>query len=76
MRPGTRALLPTEALAVPPLVVAGRLTAQNDAIAQLDMSQLGKASGGGAASDVTAWPDFHNGVAAGEHMRLPSTVEA
>ena len=24
------------------------------------------ALGGGAAADVTAWPEFHNGVAAGE----------
>lgn len=25
------------------------------------------APGGGASADVTAWPEFHNGVATGEH---------
>ncbi len=31
----------------------------------LDLSAAQPAPGGGAAADVTAWPEFHNGVAAG-----------
>ena len=52
---------------MPPLCLAGRLTAHNDAVLQLDRSILASAPGGGAESDLSAWPEFHNGVAAGEH---------
>ena len=45
--------------------MAGRLTAHNDAILQLDKALLGATPGGGAESDFSAWPEFHNGVAAG-----------
>ena len=31
----------------------------------LPPAQAQVAPGGGAAADVTAWPEFHNGVAAG-----------
>ena len=32
------------------------------------------APGGGASADVTAWPEFHNGVATGEHASQVSDV--
>ena len=65
MRTGTLAPLPTEPLPIPPLCLSGRLPEQNNAVVNLDLTQAHVAPGGGAAADVTAWPEFHNGVAAG-----------
>ena len=62
---GTVQPLPTQGLGVPPLALGGRLTQHNDAITQLATAALPDAAGGGAMCDLSAWPEFHNGVAAG-----------
>lgn len=49
----------TEALPVPKLVLAGRLPTQQNATVNLDVSA------GQNLTDLTTWPEFHNGVAAG-----------
>lgn len=67
---GTLKPLPTEALAIPPLSLAGRLPEQHNAIINLDLTAATPAPGGGAAADFTAWPEFHNGVAAGANIFL------
>ncbi|BBN07484.1 anaphase-promoting complex subunit 1 [Marchantia polymorpha subsp. ruderalis] len=48
----------TETLHIPKLVLAGRLPSQHDATVNLDVNT-------GNIADLTSWPDFHNGVAAG-----------
>lgn len=55
---GTSSAMLTEALPIPKLVLAGRLPSQHDATVNLDANT-------GNLTDVTSWPDFHNGVAAG-----------
>ena len=50
---------------MPPLALGGRLTQHNDAIMQLVTGAFPEAPGGGAMCDLSAWPEFHNGVAAG-----------
>lgn len=62
---GTLKPLPTEALTVPVLSLAGCLPEQHNAVVNLDLTAATPAPGGGAAADFTAWPEFHNGVAAG-----------
>ncbi|KAK9828929.1 hypothetical protein WJX72_002853 [[Myrmecia] bisecta] len=62
---GTLRPLPTEPLAIPPLCLSGRLPEQHNAIVNLDLSSASPAAGAGAAADFTAWPEFHNGCAAG-----------
>ncbi|PSC69420.1 anaphase-promoting complex subunit 1 isoform X2 isoform B [Micractinium conductrix] len=62
---GTLRPLPTEPLHIPPLCLAGRLPEQNNAVVNLDLSAAQAAVGGGALAEQTAWPEFHNGVAAG-----------
>ncbi|CAI5939030.1 unnamed protein product [Closterium sp. NIES-64] len=72
--------MPIHALSVPKLVLAGRLTAQNDATLStvlLDPSprpplcltrsllQVGLDGTLGNLSELATWPEFHNGVAAG-----------
>ncbi|GAB4821235.1 hypothetical protein N2152v2_008281 [Parachlorella kessleri] len=57
--------LPTEPLHIPVLCMAGRLPEQNNAVVNLDLSAAPPAPGSGAFCDYTAWPEFHNGVAAG-----------
>jgi anaphase-promoting complex subunit 1 len=47
-----------QALPIPKLVLAGRLPSQHDATVNLDAAT-------GNLTDVTSWPEFHNGVAAG-----------
>ena len=49
------------------LCLGGRLPDKQGAIITLDLSNAAAAPGGGAAADLTAWGEFHNGVAAGEH---------
>ena len=63
--PGTLRPLPTDALAIPMLCLGGRLPDKQGAIITLDLSNAAAAPGGGAAADLTAWGEFHNGVAAG-----------
>ena len=65
-RPGTLRPLPTDALAIPMLCLGGRLPDKQGAVITLDLSNAAAAPGGGAAADLTAWGEFHNGVAAGE----------
>lgn len=55
----TAAPVLTEALPLPKLVLAGRLPAQQNATVNLDVNA------GQNLTDLTTWPDFHNGVAAG-----------
>ncbi|KAL2629518.1 hypothetical protein R1flu_014204 [Riccia fluitans] len=47
-----------ETLHIPKLVTAGRLPSQHDATVNLD-------SNTGNLADLTSWPEYHNGVAAG-----------
>ena len=65
---GTLQPLPTDALAIPMLCLGGRLPDKHGAIITLDLASAGPAPGGGAAADVTAWGEFHNGVAAGADL--------
>ncbi len=67
-RSGTLRPLPTDALAIPMLCLGGRLPDKQGAIITLDLSNAAAAPGGGAAADLTAWGEFHNGVAAGERL--------
>ena len=62
---GTLHPLPTEPLDIPQLCLLGMLPEQQNAVFELDLSQSTPAPGGGASADFTAWPEFHNGVAAG-----------
>lgn len=63
---GTLRPLPTEPVVIPPLCLSGRLPEQQNAQVNLDLSAAQPPLGGGAAADVTAWAEFHNGVAGGE----------
>jgi len=65
---GTLTPLPTEPLSIPQLNLSGLLPEQQNAVVKLDLTSTTPAPGGGAAADFTAWPEFHNGVAAGEHI--------
>ena len=67
---GTLRPIPTEPLCIPDLCLAGRLPQQHNAVFNLDLSAANAVPG--AAADVTAWPEFHNGVAAGEISLLDS----
>ena len=62
---GTLQPAPTQALEIPQLCLAGCLPEQHNAIVNLDLTSAAPAPGGGAYADFTAWPEFHNGVAAG-----------
>ena len=61
---GTLKPVSAEQLPIPELCLSGRLPPANTLLA-LDLSH--------APADMTLWPDFHNGVAAG--LRLPSFKE-
>ncbi len=63
---GTFHPLPTEPLEMPPLNLSGRLPERRDAVLNLETTGMQAPPGGGAASEFSAWPEFHNGVAAGE----------
>lgn len=65
---GTLRPIPTEPLCIPDLCLAGRLPQQHNAVFNLDLSAANAVPG--AAADVTAWPEFHNGVAAGQLLHL------
>jgi anaphase-promoting complex subunit 1 len=67
--PGTLHPLPTEPLEITPLCLAGCLVDHNGATINLDLTAAQPAPGGGAAADFSAWPEFHNGVAAGTSNR-------
>ncbi|KAI5082089.1 hypothetical protein GOP47_0001832 [Adiantum capillus-veneris] len=54
----TMQTLLTEVLSIPKLILAGRLPSQHDAMVNLD-------SNTGNLSDLTSWPEYHNGVASG-----------
>ena len=59
----THQSLPTEPLNLCRVNLSGRVVDRNDAIVNLDLAQELPAPGGGAACKLTAWPEFHNGVA-------------
>ena len=61
----THRALPTEPLCIPELCLSARIAERNNAIINFDTTTAPPAAGGGAKADVTAWPEFHNGVAAG-----------
>ncbi|MCO5580419.1 hypothetical protein L7F22_034285 [Adiantum nelumboides] len=54
----TMQTLLTEVLGIPKLILAGRLPLQHDAMVNLD-------SNTGNLSELTSWPEYHNGVASG-----------
>jgi len=60
----THRALPTEPLFIPTINLSGKVADRNDAVVKLDLSTELPAPGGGALADCTAWPEFHNGVAA------------
>ena len=47
----------------PDIDLSGRIVERNDAIVTLDLTADQPASGGGALSERTAWPEFQNGAA-------------
>ena len=59
---------------MPPLNLSGRLPEQHNAVVNLDMTSMQAPPGGGAASEFSAWPEFHNGVAAGHYLPSPSDL--
>ena len=59
---GTYDALPTEMLESPDIDLSGRIVERNDAIVTLDLTADQPASGGGALSERTAWPEFQNGA--------------
>lgn len=59
----THQSLPTEPLNICRVNLSGRVVDRNDAIVNLDLTQELPAPGGGAVCKLTAWPEFHNGVA-------------
>ena len=65
MGTGTLQPLPTDALPIPTLCLGGRLPDKHGAIIILDLTNAAPAVGGGASAELTAWGEFHNGVAAG-----------
>lgn len=69
--PGTLRPLPTELLDIPLLNLSGMLPEQQNAVVKLDLALTAPAPGGGATADFTAWPEFHNGVAAGKLCTYP-----
>lgn len=60
----TTQLLPTQRCDTPQLCLAARLPEQHNAIVNLHLTGSVPAPGGGASSEMSAWPEFHNGVAA------------
>ncbi|KAL6755304.1 hypothetical protein V8C86DRAFT_3027443 [Haematococcus lacustris] len=70
---GTAHPLPTEPLVIPPLCLSGTDPGQHHANINLDLSTAQPAPGGGAAADITAWAEFHNGAAAGLRMVAESS---
>lgn len=62
--------MPTEPLSIQQLNLSGLLPEQQNAVVKLDLALTAPAPGGGATADFTAWPEFHNGVAAG----LPNDI--
>ena len=63
---GTLKPLPTEPLEIPTLNLSGLLPHQNNATISLEFPNTGP-----IAEEITMWPEFHNGVAAG--LRLASS---
>ena len=68
---GTLLPLPTDALPMPTLCLGGRLPDKHGAIIILDLTTAAPAPGGGASAELTAWGEFHNGVAAGMYPIEP-----
>ncbi|GAX79204.1 hypothetical protein CEUSTIGMA_g6644.t1 [Chlamydomonas eustigma] len=79
---GTLKPLPSETVEVPALCLTGLLNVDQRTqpskpssappSLQLDLSTAIPALGGGATADITAWSEFHNGVAAGLRMQILS----
>ena len=67
---GTLLPLPTDALPIPTLCLGGRLPDKHGAVIILDLTGAAPAPGGGASAELSAWGEFHNGVAAGAHIIL------
>lgn len=71
---GTRCPLPTQSVLIPPLNLAGQLPEQHNATITINWDLAVAAPAGGAMADFTAWPEFHNGAAAGLRLQ-PGTVK-
>lgn len=67
----THRALPTEPLSIPELNLSAILPDRNNARFKFDFTTTNVAPSGGALAEITAWPEFHNGVAAG--LRLVPT---
>lgn len=66
---GTLRPLPTQPVTVPPLNLAGQLPEQHNATITINWDLAVAAPAGGAMADFTAWPEFHNGAAAGLRLQ-------
>ncbi|KIY92807.1 anaphase-promoting complex subunit 1 [Monoraphidium neglectum] len=60
---GTLRALPGEPLRPPPLCLSGLASEAPRCVVALDLANATAAPGAGAAAELTAWPEFHNGVA-------------
>jgi anaphase-promoting complex subunit 1 len=72
---GTLRPLPGEALRAPPLCLSAVTGEAPRCVVALDLSAATAAPGGGAAAELTAWPEFHNGVATGLRLAPPPMVD-
>lgn len=73
---GSRPPPPGAPLALPPLVLAGALEGGRGPAVALDVASVPPAPGGGAANELTAWAEFHNGAAAGLALTAPQDAGA
>ena len=69
---GTRPPPPAAPLTIPPLVMAGALEGGAGPTIALDVASVPPAPARGAANELTAWAEFHNGVAAGLALHTPA----
>ncbi len=57
--------VPTQPVITPQLNLAGQLPEQHNATITINWDLAVAAPAGGAMADFTAWPEYHNGCAAG-----------
>lgn len=66
---GTLAPLLTEPLPVPKISLAGRLPDLNNAVVNLDVASVLGPAAFHVGQELTCWPEFHNGCAAGLRLK-------
>lgn len=71
---GTLRAQPTQPIVIPPLNLAGQLPEQHNATITINWDLAIAAPAGGAMADFTAWPEFHNGAAAGLRLQAEGGV--